>query len=292
MTLKNRSAAQSLPITLAALIALSFAFSSSACELIASVDRSQVDGTGGDSSDGSGGSTSGSGGESSGAGGEASSSGGEASAAGGSTAGGGGESPGSGGDASAGGSPGDTGGSAGDPGLGGEGGESNGPDGKVIYLTGTPKKANFGGISAADAECNDSPPTAGTYKALLVDGTTRVACTSADCTTNGAAEGVDWVLAPNTTYVRADGTTVIGTTTSAAVFSFPLDASIGDSAYTYWTGLDADWTTSDDSCSGWTQTTGYFANEGLADASDDQAITGVNESCATLAGAFFACVEQ
>ena len=162
----------------------------------------------------------------------------------------------------------------------------------MIYLTSMPRKANFGGISAADTLCNASPPIARPFKALLVDGTARIACTSAQCTTSGAAEGVDWVLAPNTQYVRADGTTVIGTTSGAAIFSFPLDASIGTSGLTYWTGLNTDWTTSTDSCAGWTQTSGVFATQGLADFSDNNAIAGVGESCATLAGAFFACVEQ
>ncbi|MFZ5891786.1 MAG: DUF1554 domain-containing protein [Myxococcota bacterium] len=162
----------------------------------------------------------------------------------------------------------------------------------MIYLTSAPSKANFGGISGADTQCNASPPVAGTFKALLVDGATRIACTSAQCATNGAAEGVDWPLAPNTTYVRADGTTVIGTTTSAAIFAFPLTASIGTAGFTYWTGLNVDWTTSTDSCAGWTQISGVFATEGLADAVDNGAISGVSESCATLAGAFFACVQQ
>jgi len=172
------------------------------------------------------------------------------------------------------------------------GGAGGGASGKVIYVTSMPKKANFGGINGADTQCNADPPVPGTFKALLVDGSTRVACTSAQCTTNGATEGVDWVLAPNTKYVRADNTTVIGTTNSAGIFSFPLEASIGTSSLSYWTGLSADWTTSADSCAGWTQTSGAFANEGLADAVDSAAIIGVNESCATLAGAFFACVQQ
>ena len=177
--------------------------------------------------------------------------------------------------------------------LGGAGGGSGALPGRVIYVTSTPKKATFGGVSGADAQCNLSPPIAGTYKALLVDGTTRVACTSAQCVTAGAAEGIGWVLAPNTKYVRADGTTLIGTTTSAAIFSFPLAASLGTSAIAYWTGLSSNWTTSADTCSGWSQfTSDLGASQGLADATDQQALSGVSDNCATLAGAFFACVQQ
>ena len=324
MTRRNPTASQSKAITLAVFIVLSLALSASACELIASVDRSQI---GGQTEFGG----------SSGTGGDSAAAGGESPAVGGQSPGTGGDSPASGGSAEAGdsGVGGDSGasgetstggatvnmggfagasghsgssGSAGSSGLGGSsghggssdvggssnlgGGGSGGISGKIIYLTSTPKKANFGGVSGADAECNASPPIAGTYKALLVDGTTRVACTSAQCVTSGAAEGVGWVLAPNTKYVRADGTTVIATTTGAAIFSFPLAASIGTNAFSYWTGLSADWTTSPDSCSGWAQTTGFFATEGLADTTDSQAIVGVSESCATLAGAVFACVQQ
>ena len=184
------------------------------------------------------------------------------------------------------------GGAPGESGLAGAAGQPGSPSGKVIYLSGAPKKANFGGITGADAQCNLSPPKPGTYKALLVDGTTRVACTSALCAMNGAVEGSDWVLAPNTAYVREDGTTVIGTTNSAGIFVFPLDASIGTAGLSYWTGLSSDWTTSVDTCSGWTQVSGAIADQGLADASDSQAINGVSANCSDLAGAFFACVEQ
>lgn len=150
---------------------------------------------------------------------------------------------------------------------------------KVIYLTGMPKKANFGGIAGADALCNASPLVAGTYRALLADGVTR-------------AVDMNWALAPNTKYVRPDGTTVIGTTNANATFVFPLNASMGTSGVAIWTGLDADWSNSEDDCNNWSGTAGFSATAGLADMTDSQAIMGVLENCAGLAGAFFACVQQ
>src|SRR6478736_1249932 len=180
-------------------------------------------------------------------------------------------------------------GSSGVSGAGGAGG--GGPAGKIIYLTGTPKKANFGGVSGADTLCNASPPSPGSYKALIVDGTTRVACTSAHCVTSGAAEGVDWVLAPNTKYVRADNT-VVGTTSAAAIFAFPLTNSVGEIGYSYWTGLSGDWTTSTDTCNAWTEVSVVGASQGLADTLDSQSISGVVVNCGDLAGACFACVQQ
>ena len=314
---------RSLSITLASVIVLLFTLSTSGCELISSVDRSLIPSAGGVPTDntanggstsngggdaatggttlGAGGRLQGEAGESPASGGQSQASGGGSQAAAGQTQAAAGQTQGAAGDTSAGGSTEETGGvggvgagsGSGGVGVSGGGGGGGGtPVGKIIYLTSMPKKANFGGVNGADAQCNLSPPTAGTYKALLVDGTTRVACTTAQCATGGATEGVDWVLAPNTKYVRADGTTVIGTSSSSAIFAFPLDASIGTIGYSYWTGLNADWTTSTDTCSGWTQTSDVFASEGSANTSDNAAIAGVNEGCAMLAGAFFACVEQ
>lgn len=151
--------------------------------------------------------------------------------------------------------------------------------GKIIYLTNMPKKANFGGVAGADALCNASPPVPGTYRALIADGVTR-------------ALGTNWALAPDTKYVRADGSTVIGTTNGNAAFVFPLNAGMGTSGVAIWTGLNADWSSSDDDCNNWSGTAGFSATAGLADTTDSQAIMGVLENCATLAGAFFACVEQ
>jgi hypothetical protein len=275
----------------AAAALLPLALGAPACELVASVDRSKIaEPTGGSPTGEAGqpatGAQSGSGGNA-GTAGDAGS--GNESGAGSEPVGGQGGTtePGAAGE---GGAPQVVAGAAGESSSSGAGGESAGPAGKVIYLSATPKKANFGGIGAADSACNLSPPNGGTYKALIVDGTTRAACTTAGCS-GGANEHIDWVLAPDTTYVRPDGT-VVGTTNGAGIFVFPLDASIAGVGYSYWTGLSGDWTSSSDDCGDWAQTTGYFANEGLGDATDDQAIVGVSESCATLAGAYFACVEQ
>jgi len=114
---------------------------------------------------------------------------------------------------------------------------------------------NLGGISGADAVCNsdaDKPSGGGTYKAFMVDGVNRIASVTAN-----AGDGqVDWVLHANTTYYRADGTTVIGSTGSTSLFNFPL--SIAANPFNivstgYFTGMNAanDWTSSADNCSAW-----------------------------------------
>ena len=82
------------------------------------------------------------------------------------------------------------------------------------------------------------------YKAMLSANPFRRACSSANCVTNGIHEGIDWVLYPDLLYVRSDGTTVISTTTAAAIFTFPLSGKLVDTPNTYWSGLTATWTPS------------------------------------------------
>jgi len=105
-------------------------------------------------------------------------------------------------------------------------------------------------IANADALCmNDDYKPAGssTYKAMLVDGTRRVACTTTNCSEGGTSENVDWVFKPNTTYTQSDGTTPIFTTDAHGVFDLEanlLTNSFDTSASTYFTGLMGDWTSS------------------------------------------------
>src|SRR5690606_20294444 len=70
------------------------------------------------------------------------------------------------------------------------------------------------------AQSATNRPNEREYKALLVHGTERVACTTAQCS-GCASEHVDWVLSPNTHYLRADGVTLVGTTNDLGLWSFP-----------------------------------------------------------------------
>src|SRR6185369_3589397 len=63
------------------------------------------------------------------------------------------------------------------------------------------------GVNSADTKCGAEAVTmslSGTYKALIVDGTNRIACTSANCSGTGNAEHVDWVLRANTAYSQVN----------------------------------------------------------------------------------------
>lgn len=119
---------------------------------------------------------------------------------------------------------------------------------KKIFVTATTYSGNLGGVTGADAKCaaDANKPSTGTYKALIADGTARIACTTANCG-GGATEHTSWVLAANKQYSRTDGT-VIGTTNSAGIFNFTtaLNNAIATTSANVWTGLAADWTTSSD----------------------------------------------
>lgn len=125
------------------------------------------------------------------------------------------------------------------------------------------------GVSGIDAHCNNAtnkPSGGGTYKALVTDGTSRRACTSANCTTGGTSEHIDWVLKPNQQYKRKDGTTVIGTTNSNGLFPIPMTNSMEPNllnANNYViTGINADWINSND-CENWTTKAAATSPNGL-----------------------------
>ncbi|MBV6493432.1 MAG: hypothetical protein LDLANPLL_01454 [Turneriella sp.] len=129
---------------------------------------------------------------------------------------------------------------------------------KYIFFTTAGTKGDFGGASSADTKCNaeavyptGKKPNSSTYKAILGGGG-RTACTTANCG-GGAGEHTDWVLLPNQSYTRQDGTP-IGTTNANGIFTFPLTSSIGGSSSS-WTGLKGDWTTWSN-CSNWASTSG------------------------------------
>lgn len=161
---------------------------------------------------------------------------------------------------------------------------------KIIFLTVGGWKGNFGGKAGADTKCNSdgNKPNASTYKAIIAT-SDRVACSNANCGTGYTQ--TDWVLYPNTKYLRTDGSTEIGTTNSAGIFTFSLTNSIGGSS-SPWTGLKGDWT-GGNSCSDWTSTSGN-GSAGRSGENDSTAIYepayGSGLSCNTMQPLY--CAEQ
>ncbi|MBX3020547.1 MAG: DUF1554 domain-containing protein [Bdellovibrionales bacterium] len=159
--------------------------------------------------------------------------------------------------------------------------------------SGNLKSAGAGstGPEGADNLCQaDTQSTGGTYKALLVDGTNRVACTTANCS-GGVSEHTGWVLARNTKYLRADDETIeIGTTNNVGLFEFPLTNSWSALGYDIWTGLNADWTVAADTCSGFTDSN-VNGKVGSASQPDSSSISGSIYPC-NYYGTTILCVEQ
>ncbi len=168
--------------------------------------------------------------------------------------------------------------------------------GERIFITAVAPSGggNFGGVAGGDALCatDANKPALGTYKAMIV-GTGRVACTTANCGTGGASEHTNWVLAPNTNYVRTDNT-LIATSTSAGIFSFPLTAGFTPSGTNpeLWTGLTATWLTNTGvNCSNWTST-GGTGTVGIADLTTSGVINIYPQNCNRSDSQRLACVEQ
>jgi len=160
-----------------------------------------------------------------------------------------------------------------------------------MFVTASNATTNAG-IAGLDANCSSDsqkPSGGGTYKAMVSDGTNRRACTTANCS-GGTSEHIGWVLKPSKQYRRADGTTVIGTTTASGVFSFPLSNAIQTTVTgtnSTATGLNADWTSGND-CSDWSANTN--ASNGLHDVTSDNLLFIGTSGCGNTMKVI--CVEQ
>ena len=122
---------------------------------------------------------------------------------------------------------------------------------KTIRAT---EPTDLSGIEDADLVCENY--VGSNYRALLVDGTTRVA---SETPYRGDGE-VDWVLLPYTRYVNESGS-LVWVTDSVPLLAVrngqvsPLLNPILPGPYSLaWGGYDRDWTTSADTCERWFST--------------------------------------
>ncbi|EQA70226.1 endostatin-like outer membrane lipoprotein LenF [Leptospira noguchii] len=196
------------------------------------------------------------------------------------------------------------------------------PQGYVPHIfttssSGVVHNGNFGGISGADAFCQNnipsSVPSTGIYKAMIVDGVNRVATTVGPNSTEGQ---VNWVFQPNQQYRRADDGAIIMTTNASGLFDFSNGARLensfalkGESGQ--WTGLNSDWTTWTSggvpiTCSSWNSSAlNLYGLFGSSNSTDSEALktsnsTGGNttSSCSSVRTAYgpynlgLVCVEQ
>lgn len=153
-----------------------------------------------------------------------------------------------------------------------------------IFVTSSFYYGNLGGISGADKGCmNDAnKPTGGSgkWKALIA--------------AEGRTYSNNWVLKPNTTYYRADGTTEIFTTNADGIFEFSgsFTNSIAADEMDVWTGMDDKWANAVNAdCNDWTNdTVGYHGYLGDSMQTDSRAIYQNDWACNN--NARFICVEQ
>lgn len=151
-----------------------------------------------------------------------------------------------------------------------------------------------GGVAGLDARCQTERGTA--FRALVVDGTTRVAST----TPYSGAGQVGWVLQPYTRYVSAetqqlvfitDATRLLGAAGGVGVDLYnPIRAA--DDGWGAWTGARADWTSGAD-CADWSSSastdTGLSCNTTATSPAGFPNNGGVS-NCAQLRRFF--CVQQ
>ena len=168
---------------------------------------------------------------------------------------------------------------------------------KRIVITPTRTSALLGGVAGADAKC--AAGNGSLYKALLVDGVTRVA-TITPFEDNAAK---DWVLKPYTRYVNKSGK-LIWTTTEMPLLGVkggakydwlaPIDEGPFDGYNSGWAGLARDWTTSTTgTCNGWTSRSPDLRTETLLTTRTDAAglpSNGGTSACSNIANII--CVEQ
>ena len=129
---------------------------------------------------------------------------------------------------------------------------------KRIYVTTANHNGGFaGGLTGVDTFCSGdtNKPVGMVSVKAMVSSATRVACTSANCSVGGATENTNWIMTPNTKYIRPDAT-VIGITNASGIFTFPLTTGIGTSGSMVATALSGNWQNSGNNCAVWTVNTG------------------------------------
>ncbi|EMJ91142.1 PF07588 family protein [Leptospira alstonii serovar Sichuan str. 79601] len=204
----------------------------------------------------------------------------------------------------------------------GQGLQSAFPQGMTPYIfttssSGVVHNGNFGGISGADAFCQNNIPSNISnnriFKAMLTDGVNRVATTIGP---NSADGQVNWVFQPNQQYRRAEDGAIVMTTNSSGMFDFANGARLensfalkGESGQ--WTGLNSDWTVWKSgslpiTCSSWNSSTlTLYGSFGSSTSTDSDILaartsTGGNftSSCSSTRTAYgrynlgLVCVEQ
>ncbi|MCG9874854.1 MAG: DUF1554 domain-containing protein [Leptospiraceae bacterium] len=162
---------------------------------------------------------------------------------------------------------------------------------KYIFVSQGTYQGSLGGVSGADTICQNEktnnfaslPGANSDYKAILVDGSNRIACVAGNCNT-AAGNNSNWPLIANTQYFRPDNQ-VIFQTNGAGIFVLGALSNAFSNSGTdrWWTGLVTNWTSSTDDCANWISNGGaVFGIFGLGGATDDSSISDFSsDACST-----------
>ncbi len=154
-----------------------------------------------------------------------------------------------------------------------------------IFVTNSSTQGSF-----TDSVCSSdgNKPSTGTFKAMIVSSTRR-ACSTANCS-GGVSENLDWVFRPNTKYYRTDRVTQILETDSSGIF-FTMQNPFSTGSSNVWTGLNANFTNSANTCSNWTNNMGAFSGAyGQTNMTSSAAYSGSTQVSSSFANVV--CVEQ
>lgn len=145
------------------------------------------------------------------------------------------------------------------------------------------------GVSGADTRCMsdaNKPSSGGTYKAVISDGSTRIATV----TSNVGDGQTNWVLYANQEYRRPDGVTIM-TTNSNGLFVFGTMSAIITATGTYHTGMNLGWDAGVH-CNGWTDNTGgNSSRHGTSNVTGSTALSLTQNGCNTAARGLY-CAQQ
>ncbi|MBM9590383.1 DUF1554 domain-containing protein [Leptospira sp. 201903075] len=125
---------------------------------------------------------------------------------------------------------------------------------KRMFLSTNPYQGGgFGAVSGADAICSLDThcPSGAICKAMILNGTTRIASTTANL---GDAQ-VDWVLKPNAHYYLTDGSTLVANTDNTSLLQFPFTNAIDSVNYGTWFGGSTGWVYGANHCFTWVAVT-------------------------------------
>lgn len=171
----------------------------------------------------------------------------------------------------------------------------------TIFISNATYQGNLGGPSAADAHCQSdaaNPDVSRFYKALLVDGVKRTACSNSNCSPAGSNDYLDWVLKANRPYYRMEAgvMTFLARTSPGRIFEFEggttLHAGLhSDGAREWWTGLSSSWQSDSNDCANWTDNTvGNSGIGGIGNQTNSTSIANLTVLC--LSSRYLVCVQQ